>query len=107
MNDYLLQFPIVGWDITTLPSEGIICIRLPFLPSDFEKLAEADPGKPHAVHVEQAREFRDALTRAILRIDDYESGPGPFGKSPKQREREQRRRNTERRKEDRRGHIRR
>ncbi|MEO6824373.1 MAG: hypothetical protein ABI167_06530 [Nitrosospira sp.] len=107
MNDYLLEFPIVGWDITTLTSEGIICIRLPFLPSEFERLAEADPGKPHAIHVEQARELRDALTQAILRIDDYESGPGPFEKSPKQREREQRRRNTERRKEDRRAHIRR
>lgn len=56
-----------------VPSEGMICVRLPFLASPFEKLTEANPGKPHVMHAEQAREFRDALTRMIQRIDDYES----------------------------------
>ena len=56
-----------------VPTEGIICVRLPYLVSPFERLCEAEPGKPHAMHVDQAREIRDALTRMIERIDDLDS----------------------------------
>ena len=73
MNDDLLMFPIVGWEITMAPTEGVICIRLPYLASPFEKLTETVPGKPHAMHADQAREIRDALTRLIQRIDDHDS----------------------------------
>ena len=75
MYDDLLMFPIIGWEVTMVPSEGMICVRFPFLASPLEKLTEADPGKPHVMHAEQAREFRDALTRMIQRIDDYETKP--------------------------------
>lgn len=73
MHDDLLMFPIIGWEITMVPTEGMICVRLPFLAAPFENLTEADPGKPHVMHTEQARELRDALTNMIQRIDDYES----------------------------------
>lgn len=58
-------------------TEEMICIRLPYLATPFEKLSEAEPGKPHAMHVDQAREIRDALTRMIERIDDYDSRSHP------------------------------
>ena len=40
MHDDLLMFPIVGWEITMVPTEGMICVRLPYLASPFEKLSE-------------------------------------------------------------------
>jgi BssS protein family len=73
MNDDLLMFPIVGWEITVVPTEGMICLRLPYLASPFEKLTNAEPGKAHAMHADQAREIRDALTSMIQRIDDHDS----------------------------------
>ena len=69
------MFPIVGWEITMVPTEGMICVRLPYLAFPFDKLTETEPGKPHAMHVDQAREIRDALTRMIQRIDDHDSKP--------------------------------
>ena len=77
MHDDLLMFPIVGWEITVVPTEGMICVRLPYLASPFEKLTEAEPGKPHAMHADQAREIRDALTRMIQEIDDHDSKSQP------------------------------
>ena len=71
--DDLLMFPIVGWEITMVPTEGMICVRLPYLAFPFDKLTETEPGKPHAMHADQAREIRDALTRMIQRIDDHDS----------------------------------
>lgn len=73
MNDDLLMFPIVGWEITMALTEGVICVRLPYLASPFKKLNDAEPGKPHAMDADQAREIRDALTRMIQRIDDHDS----------------------------------
>jgi hypothetical protein len=102
MHDHLLAFPTIGWEITTLPSEGVVCIRLPYLPLEHESLAEAYSGKPHAMTIEQAREFRDALTRSIERIDDQPPGPQFAGKAARHREQMQQRRNAERRKRDRR-----
>jgi hypothetical protein len=101
MHDHLLAFPIIGWEVTTLPSEGIVCVRLPYLPLEHENLAEAHSGKPHAMSIEQAREIRDALTRSIQRIDDQPPAP-QLGKSARHCEQMQQRRNAERRKRDRR-----
>jgi hypothetical protein len=52
--------------------------------------------------IEQAREFRDALTRSIERIDDQPPVPQFAGKAARHREQMQQRRNAERRKRDRR-----
>jgi hypothetical protein len=71
--DDLLMFPIVGWEITMVPTEGMICVRLPYLAFPFDKLTETEAGKPHAMHADQAREIRDALTRMIQRIDDHDA----------------------------------
>lgn len=102
MHDDLLIFPIIGWKISTLPEEGIICVRFTFLTSESEKLSEAEPGKPHAMHAEQAREFRDALTGMIQRIEDYESEPRLWGNHINPPEKASPRRNADRRKCDRR-----
>lgn len=104
MHDHLLAFPIIGWEITTLPSEGIVCVRFPYLPLEHETLAEAHSGKPHAMSIEQAREFRDALTRSIQRIDDQSPG-SQLGKSTRHYEQLKQRRNAERRKRDRRQSV--
>ena len=105
MHDHLLAFPTIGWEITTLPSEGVVCIRLPYLPLEHESLAEAHSGKPHAMSIEQAREFRDALTRSIQRIDEHAPESQLIGKSPRHCEQIRQRRNAERRKRDRRQDI--
>lgn len=67
------MFPIVGWEITVVPAEGMISVRIPYLAFPYDKLTETDPGKHHAMHVDQAREIRDALTRMIQRIDDHDA----------------------------------
>lgn len=72
MNDDLFLFPITGWEIKSAPIEGIVSIRFPFLSHENQKLAEADPGRPYAMQAEQARELRDALSRAIERIESSE-----------------------------------
>lgn len=102
MHDHLLAFPIIGWEITTLTSEGIVCIRIPYVPLEHDSLADADSGKPHAMSIEQAREFRDALARAIERIDEHPPGSRLIGKPARHCEQILQRRNAERRKRDRR-----
>jgi len=72
MGDDLFQFPITGWEIKAEPVEGILSLRLPFLSHEQQKLAEADPGRPYVMHAEQARELRDALSRAIDRLENQE-----------------------------------
>jgi hypothetical protein len=105
MHDDLLAFPMIGWEITTLSSEGIVCVRLPYLPLEHDSLAEALSGRPHAMSIEQAREFRDALTRSIQRIDDHPPRPHLAEKPASHREQIQQRRNAERRKRDRRQQV--
>jgi hypothetical protein len=68
INDPFL-FPITGWEIKSAPVEGILSIRFPFLSHEQQKLAEADPGRPYVMQAEQAREFRDALSRAIEHME--------------------------------------
>ncbi|SOD41837.1 hypothetical protein [Nitrosovibrio sp. Nv4] len=70
MGDDLFQFPITGWEVKTEPIDGLLSIRFPFLAHEQQKLAEADPGRPYIMQAEQAREFRDALSRAIERIEN-------------------------------------
>lgn len=73
-DDYFL-FPITGWEVKAVPVDGILSVRFPFLSHEQQKLAEADPGRPYIMQTEQARELRDALSRAIERIDNLEFGP--------------------------------
>lgn len=70
MEDDLFLFPITGWEIKTVPVDGILSVRFPFLSHEYQKLAEADPGRPYVMQAEQARELRDALSRAIECIDN-------------------------------------
>lgn len=72
MNDDLFLFPVTGWEIKSTPLEGIVSIRFPFLSHENQKLAEADPGRSYMMQAEQARELRDALSRAIERIESPE-----------------------------------
>jgi hypothetical protein len=72
MNDELFQFPITGWEIKAEPVEGILSLRFPFLSHEEQKLAEADPGRPYVMQADQARELRDALSRAIDRLENQE-----------------------------------
>jgi hypothetical protein len=72
MGDDLFQFPITGWEVKTEPVDGLLSIRFPFLSHEQQKLAEADPGRPYVMQAEQAREFRDALSRALERMSDQE-----------------------------------
>lgn len=72
MDDDLFQFPITGWEIKAEPTEGLLSVRFPFLSHEQQKLAEADPGRPYIMQAEQARELRDALSRAIDRLENRE-----------------------------------
>ncbi|MDQ3235809.1 MAG: hypothetical protein M3Q07_28710 [Pseudobdellovibrionaceae bacterium] len=72
MEDDLFLFPITGWEIKAAPVDGFLSVRFPFLSHERQNLADADPGRPYVMRVEQARELRDALSRAIERIDNLE-----------------------------------
>ena len=72
MDDDLFQFPITGWEIKAEPIEGLLSVRFPFLSHEQQKLAEADPGRPYIMRAEQARQLRDALSRAIDRLENRE-----------------------------------
>jgi hypothetical protein len=70
MENNPFQFPITGWEIKSGPVDGLLSVRFPFLSHGQQNLAEADPGRPYIMQVEQAREFRDALSRALERIEN-------------------------------------
>ena len=72
MGEDLFQFPITGWEIKTEPIDGLLSVRFPFLSHEQQKLAEADPGRPYVMQAEQARELRDALSRAIERLESQD-----------------------------------
>ncbi|HEX8874535.1 MAG TPA: hypothetical protein VF780_07895 [Nitrosospira sp.] len=81
MDDDLFQFPITGWEIKVQPIEGLLSVRFPFLSHEQQKLAEADPGRPYIMQAEQARELRDALSRAIDRLESREFASSlPWGR---------------------------
>lgn len=84
MGDDLFQFPITGWEIKTEPTDGLLSVRFPFLSHEQQKLAEADPGRPYIMQAQQARELRDALSRAIDRMENHEAASPLFGNVPDQ-----------------------
>ena len=73
MQDDLFLFLVTGWEVKALPLDGTLSVRFPFLSHEQQKLAEADPGRPYVMRTEQARELRDALSRAIERLDNAEA----------------------------------
>jgi hypothetical protein len=75
MENDLFLFPITGWEIKTVPVDGVVSMRFPFLSHDRQKLSEADPGRPYVMHADQARELRDALSRAIAQIENQKFEP--------------------------------
>ena len=83
MENNLFQFPITGWEITSEPVDGLLSVRFPFLSHGQQNLAEADPGRPYIMQAEQARVLRDALSRALERIENYaiESPSAPLSPS--------------------------
>ena len=62
---------------------SLLSVRFPFLSHGQQNLAEADPGRPYIMQAEQARELRDALSRALERIENYaiESPSAPLSPS--------------------------
>ena len=82
MGDDLFQFPITGWELKTEPMDGLLSVRFPFLSHDQQTLGEADPGRPYVMQAEQARELRDALSRAIERIESEEFPASLFTDPP-------------------------
>ena len=72
MEEGVFLFPITGWEIKSVPVDGILSVRFPFLSHEQQNLSDADPGRPYVMRTEQARELRDALSRAIERIDNPE-----------------------------------
>jgi hypothetical protein len=71
MENNLFQFPITGWEIKSEPVDGLLSVRFPFLSHGQQNLAEADPGRPYIMQAEQARELRDALSRALEHIENH------------------------------------
>lgn len=82
MDNDLFLFPITGWEIKTAPVNGFLSVRFPFLSHEQQKLSEADAGRPYVMHAEQARELRDALSRAITRIENQEFAVGESSAVP-------------------------
>jgi hypothetical protein len=82
MENNLFQFPITGWEIKCEPVDGLLSVRFPFLSHGQQNLAEADPGRPYVMQAEQARELRDALSRALERMDNHAPEPASAPASP-------------------------
>ena len=72
MKPDLSIFPITGWEVETVYTDELIFVRFTFLSDIQQQLNEADASSPYAMEIEQARELRDALTRAIERLDNHE-----------------------------------
>ncbi|MEO7464593.1 MAG: hypothetical protein ABIV42_03875 [Nitrosospira sp.] len=71
MKPDLSIFPITGWEVETVSTDELVFVRFNFVSDIRQQLNEADVSSPYAMEIEQARELRDALTRAIDRIDHY------------------------------------
>lgn len=82
MDNDLFLFPITGWEIKTVPVDGVLSVRFPFLSHDRQKLSDADPGRPYVMHADQARELRDALSRAITQIENQKFEPAESASLP-------------------------
>lgn len=71
-NDLPL-FPVAEWDISTIPAYNAVIIRLGFLSHPLQKMEEADPGRRYVLQATQARELRDAIDRALQKLQS--AGP--------------------------------
>jgi hypothetical protein len=71
MKPNLPIFPITEWEVETSPADELIFVRFTFLSDVRQCLDDADVGNPYVMEIEQVRELRDALTRAIERVDNY------------------------------------
>ncbi len=103
----LLMFPTIGWEIMTVPKEGLISIRFSFLTPEMQHLSKAEQGQAYVMHTEQARELRDALCSAVQRVDDYDTGFIQSPTAPGIREQQRQKEEKERRQHDRRRLVRR
>lgn len=72
MADNIPIFPVSGWDAGPVPSMGIMVIRFHFLAHPLQKLEEADPGRNYALTPPQLRELRDAIDRALVKLEKPE-----------------------------------
>jgi biofilm formation regulator BssS-like protein len=72
MKPDLPIFPITEWEVETAPVDELIFVRFTFLSDVRQRLDNADVGNPYVMEVEQVRELRDALTRALECIDNFQ-----------------------------------
>ncbi len=77
MKPDLSVLPITGWEVETVSTDELIFVRFIFLSDILQRLDEADIGNSYAMEIEQARELRNALTRAIERIDNERDPSSP------------------------------
>lgn len=98
----LLMFPTIGWEMMTVPKEGLVSIRFSFLTPEMQHLSKAEQGRAYVMHTEQARELRDALSSAIQRVDDYNASFIQSLTLPEISEQQQRKEEKERRQHERR-----
>lgn len=68
MADDLPIFPVSEWDIRSVPAYQILLLRLGFLSHATQKPEEADPGRNYALTLAQAAELRDAIDRALQKM---------------------------------------
>lgn len=74
-NEEILMFPITGWDIRTIPAYDIILLNLPFLASPMQNIDTPNPGRNYALTRVQVRELREALDRALLKLESAATPP--------------------------------
>jgi len=73
-------FPVVGFEVRFMPSNGWIFIRLPFISHAMQRPEEADPGRRYAFSPRQARQLADGILEELAKM---ESGKTPPGGMPK------------------------
>jgi hypothetical protein len=69
MSDDLVLFPVTEWEIRIIPSYQAVFIRLAFLSHALQKPEESDPGRRYVFQPAQLRELRDAIDRALQRLE--------------------------------------
>jgi hypothetical protein len=75
MQDDLHLFPVLGYEMGTIPSEQCLFLRIQFLSHSLQKVPESDPGRRYVFQLQQARELRDMLSRAIQSLEAAEFHP--------------------------------
>ena len=77
-QDQLPLFAVTEWEVSTIPAYGALFIRLAFLSHAMQGLEQADPGRRYVFHASQARELRDAIDKALAKLE----AAGPQGAPP-------------------------